>query len=141
MGFLGGSAGKEYAQNSRDLGLIPVLGRSPGEGNRYPLQYSGLENSMNCIVHGVIKGRTPLSDFHFTSSYYHCYFFCSFPGGSDGKESACNAGDLREIWVQFLDWEDPLEKEMAIHSKTHSWKIQWTEEPGRLQSMGWQSWM
>ena len=97
MGFLGGSAGKEYAQNSRDLGLIPVLGRSPGEGNRYPLQYSGLENSMNCIVHGVIKGRTPLSDFHFTSSYYHCYFFCSFPGGSDGKESACNAGDVGSI--------------------------------------------
>ena len=97
MGFLGGSAGKEYAQNSRDLGLIPVLGRSPGEGNRYPLQYSGLENSMNCIVHGVIKGRTPLSDFHFTSSYYHCYFFCSVPGGSDGKESACNAGDVGSI--------------------------------------------
>ena len=70
MGFLGGSAGKEYAQNSRDLGLIPGLGRSPGEGNRYPLQYSGLENSMNCIVHGVIKGGTPLSDLHFTSSYY-----------------------------------------------------------------------
>ena len=82
-----------------DLGSIPVLGRSPGEGNRYPLQYSGLENSMNCIVHGVIKGRTPLSDFHFTSSYYHCYFFCSFPGGSDGKESACNAGDLGSIPV------------------------------------------
>ena len=52
---------------------------------------------MNCIVHGVIKGGTPLSDFHFTSSYYHCYFFCSFPGGSDGKESACNAGDVGSI--------------------------------------------
>ena len=99
MGFLGGSAGKEYAQNSRDLGLIPVLGRSPGEGNRYPLQYSGLENSMNCIVHAVIKGRTPLSDFHFTSSYYHCYFFCSFPGGSDGRESVRNEGDLGLIPV------------------------------------------
>ena len=48
-----------------DLGLIPGLGRSPGEGNSYPLQYSGLENSMDCIVHGVAKSQTRLSDFHF----------------------------------------------------------------------------
>ena len=38
-------------------------------------------------------------------------------------------------WVRFLGWEDPLEKEMAIHSSTISWKIPWTEELGRLQSM------
>ena len=43
-----------------------------------------------------------------------------------------------EIWVQSLGWEDPLEKEMAIHSSTIAWKIPWTEEPGRLQSMGLQ---
>ena len=42
----------------------------------------------------------------------------------------------REIWVQSLGWEDPLEKEMAMHSSTIAWKIPWTEEPGRLQSMG-----
>ena len=41
-----------------------------------------------------------------------------------------------ETWVQSLGWEDPLEKEMAIHSSTIAWKIPWTEEPGRLQSMG-----
>ena len=41
-----------------------------------------------------------------------------------------------ETWVQSLGWEDPLEKEMAIHSSTIDWKIPWTEEPGRLQSMG-----
>ena len=46
-GFPGGSDGKESACNSGDLGLIPGLGRSPGEGNDYPLQYSGLENSMD----------------------------------------------------------------------------------------------
>ena len=40
-----------------------------------------------------------------------------------------------ETWVQALGWEDPLEKEMAIHSSTIAWKIPWTEEPGRLQSM------
>ena len=43
---------------------------------------------------------------------------------------------MRETWVQFLGWEDPLEKEMAIHSSTLAWKIPWTEEPDRLQSMG-----
>ena len=41
-----------------------------------------------------------------------------------------------ETWVQSLGWEDPLEKEMAIHSITIAWKIPWTDEPGRLQSMG-----
>ena len=56
----------------------------------------------------------------------------SFPGGSDGKASACNAGDR----VRFLGREDPLEKEMAIHSSTLAWKIPWTEKPDRLQSMG-----
>ena len=43
---------------------------------------------------------------------------------------------MQETWVRFLGWEDPLEKEMAIHSSTLAWKISWTEEPGGLQSMG-----
>ena len=47
------SAGKESASNARELGLIPGLGLSPGEGKGYPLQYSGLENFMDCVVHGV----------------------------------------------------------------------------------------
>ena len=47
---------------------------------------------------------------------------------------------MREMWVQSLGWEDPLEKEMATHSSTLAWKIPWMEEPGRLQSMGLQSW-
>ena len=67
MGFLCGSADKESACNAGDLGSIPGLGRSPGEEKGYPLQYSGLENSMDCIVHGVTKSRTQLSDFHFLS--------------------------------------------------------------------------
>ena len=50
-----GSAGKESVCNVGDLGSVPGLGRSPGEGNSYTLQYSGLENSMDCIVHGVTK--------------------------------------------------------------------------------------
>ena len=55
LGFPGGSAGKESACNGRDLGLIPELGRSPGEGKGYPLPYSGLGNSMDSIVRGVTK--------------------------------------------------------------------------------------
>ena len=57
-GFPGGSAGKESACNAGDLGLIPGLGRSPGEGKGYPLQYSGLENSTDCIVDGVAESDT-----------------------------------------------------------------------------------
>ena len=56
--FPGGSAGKESAYNEGDLGSIPGLGRSPGEGRSYPLQYSALENSTDSIVHGVAKSRT-----------------------------------------------------------------------------------
>ena len=67
----GGSDGKESACNARDLGSIPGLGRSPGEGNSYPLGYTGLENSMDrgtwqATVHGIAKSRTWLSNFHFT---------------------------------------------------------------------------
>ena len=58
LGFPGGSAGKESACNAGDLGSIPGLGRSPGAGKGYPLQYSGLENSMDCIVHGIAKSQT-----------------------------------------------------------------------------------
>ena len=68
--FLGlpcGSAGKESTYTAGDLGLIPGLGRSPGEGKGYPFQYSGLENVMDCLGHGVAKSWTQLSDFHFTS--------------------------------------------------------------------------
>ena len=64
MGFPCGSAGKEYACNAGDLGLISGLERSPAEGKGYPLQYSGLENSMGYIVPGVAKSQTQMSDFH-----------------------------------------------------------------------------
>ena len=64
-GFPCCSAGKESTCSAEDLGLIPGLGISPGGVKGYTLQYSGLENSMDCIVHGVAKSRTQLSDFHF----------------------------------------------------------------------------
>ena len=68
-----GSAGKEPAWNVGDLGLIPGLGRAPGEGKGYALQYSGLENAMDCIVHGVAKSQIRLSDFHFHFHIYSCF--------------------------------------------------------------------
>ena len=95
-----GSAGKESAWNAGDLSLIPGLGRSPGEGKGYPFQYSGLENSFGCIIHGVTKSQTQLRDFemyshHFTQgiacgcclSLCRAWHFCDFmdcrpPGSS-----------------------------------------------------------
>ena len=60
-----------------------------------------------------------------TSEQWH-----RFPGGSDGKKSACSMGDL------IMGWEDPLEKEMATLSSILAWRTPWTEEPGLLKSMG-----
>ena len=127
MDFPFGSAGKEYACNVGDLGSVLGLGRSPGEGKGYLLQYSGLENSMDCTVHGV---ATRLSDFrsHFSLP------LCGFPGDSVVK----NPLPIQETWVLSLSWKDPIEKEMATHSNIFACEIPQTEEPGRLQSMGWQ---
>ena len=65
LGFPDSSVGKESAYNAGDPGSNPGLGRSPGEGKGYSLQYSGLEKSMDCIVHGVAKSQAQLNDFHF----------------------------------------------------------------------------
>ena len=72
-GFPHSSVGKESACSVGDPSLIPGSGRSPGEGNGYPLQYSGLENSMDSTVHGVTKSRTRLSDFQ-----VHLFSVCVF---------------------------------------------------------------
>ena len=69
------SVGKESACNAGDLS-IPGLGRSPSEGKGYPLQYSGLENSMNCRVHGVTKSPTQWSNFHFQEMLVTFIFEC-----------------------------------------------------------------
>ena len=70
LGFPCGSPDKQSACNVGDLGLIPRLRRSPVEEKGYPLQYSGLENSMNYIVHGVANSRTQLSNFIFTFHFH-----------------------------------------------------------------------
>ena len=73
-GFPGSLTAKESTCSAGGPGLIPGLGRSPGEGTGYPLQYSGQENSMSCIVHGVTKSQTWLSYFHFHSFLKKAYF-------------------------------------------------------------------
>ena len=136
-GFPGGSDGKASACSVGDLGSIPGLGRSPGEGNGNPLQYSCLENSMDggawrATVHGVAKSRTWLSDFTLTD-------FGRWEGVSRGR------GHMYTYdWVMLVVWQKPtqyckaviLEKEMATHSSILAWRIPRTEEPGGLQSMG-----
>ena len=127
MDFPHSSVSKGSTCNVGDPSLIPGLGRSPGEGKGYPLQYSGLENSMDCIVHGVAKSQTGLSDFHFTS-----YIYLGFPGGSDGKVSTSKSGDL--VLIPGLErspgegkgyplWYSGLENSVdcIVHGVAKSW--------------------
>ena len=79
---LRGSGGKESACSVGDLGSIPGLGMSPGEGKGYPLQYSGLEKSMDYTVHGVAKSWTRLSDFHSLSKAQILTVFRTTLGGA-----------------------------------------------------------
>ena len=94
------------------------------------LQYSCLENSMDrgawwVTVHGVAKSWTGLSDFTLCTRR-----------ASWIAQLVKNLPAMGETLVQFLGWEDPLEKEMATHSSTLAWKIPWMEECGGLQTMG-----
>ena len=78
LGFPGGSDGKKSTCSVGDLGSIPGLGRSPGVGKDYTLQYFGLEISMGCTVQGVAKSQTGLRDFHFHST--HALYSVAFLG-------------------------------------------------------------
>ena len=115
------SAGKESVCNVENLGSIPGLGRSPGDWKGYPLQYSGPENSTDCLVHGVTKSPRGLSDFHFLPLFnlplrnYVSQHVSCFPGGAGGKEPACQCRRL-ETQVPSLGWGNPLEEGMAIQS-------------------------
>ena len=81
--------------------MIPGLGRSPGEGKGYPLQYSGLGNSMDCIVCGVAKSRTSLNKFHFQ------VITCKLPrrgeDGGDDRNSCCCSVTVTGVITQSLD--------------------------------------
>ena len=106
----------ESTCNAGDLGLIPGLGKSPGKAKGYPLQYSGLENSMDCIVHGVAKSQTRLRDFHFTS------LGISPGGGHDNPfwysclESPMDRG---ASWATYSPWSHE-ELDVTEHAHTLS---------------------
>ena len=110
MGFPCGSAGKESICKAGDLGSIPVLGWSPGKGKGYPLQYSGLENSMDCTVHGVSRSRTRLSDFYYFVIYQETP---SFPvllvrrDGSKVKNNLSLSLSLFFFFFEFWPWNSP----------------------------------
>ena len=106
LGLPGASDGKESACNAGDLGSIPGLGRCPGEGKGYSLQYCGLKDD---IVPGVAKSWTLLSDFQVTSLHFTRLL-------SD-KESAGQTGVA--CWIP--ESEVPLWKEVATHSSTLAW--------------------
>ena len=82
--------------------MIPGLGRSPGEGKGYTLQYSGLENSMDCIVRGVTKSQTGLSDFH-----CKCYDLSQVEVFLVAQMVKI-LPVIQETWVSSLGWEDTL---------------------------------
>ena len=111
LGFPCGSVGKESACNVGDLGSIPGFGRSPGEGKGYPLQYSGLENSMDCVAHGVAKSWTRLSNFHFhIFEYNRVFLHHSFQVSGHRKvlkmNPCCNSFLLALIITESL-WMEP----------------------------------
>ena len=118
------------------VGKIPWSGRSPGEGNGNPLRYSCLENSMGggawkAIFHGIAESDTTEQLYWFTG--YHNL------GVSQVAQWVKNLPAKREtleISVRFLAWEGPLEEGMATHFGILALRIQWAEEPGRLQPIG-----
>ena len=112
LGFHGGSAGKESACNTGDLGSISGLGRCAGEGKGYPLQYSDLENSMDCIVHGVTKRWTWLGDFHLRNSQV-VLVVRNLPASAGDRRAAglIPGGPLEEAtYSSILAWWIPMDR-------------------------------
>ena len=123
-----------------DAFLIPGSGRFPGERNGDPLQCSCLGNSMErgtwqATAHRVAKSWTQLIDWvhmHARVCVCVCMYYL---GGASGTEPDCQC--RRQTRVQSLDREDPLEKEMATHSRILAWRIPQIEESGRLHCSPW----
>ena len=105
LGFPCGSAGEESACNVEDLGSIPGLGRSPGEGIGHPLQCSGLENSMDSIDHGVTKSRTQLSNFHLMVKEF--------------REDDEDSSSLHKMKTHWDFPGDPVVKTLHFYCKGH----------------------
>ena len=147
--FPNSSVGKESTCNAGDPGLIPGLGRSTGEGIVYPLQSSGLENSIDCIVHRVVKSQTRLNDFHFYFSWCSKVYHSWLQWGKRTKEkmlttlgassptSPCSTlepNDISHSTTMWVLWKDDFETfvpRAAIKRlpETHrNNKVIWTSE-------------
>ena len=115
----GGSDGKETTCNAGDLGSIPGLGRSPGEGNGYPLQYSCLENP-----HGQrsLVGYSPWGCKESDTTEQLSLSYNNM-GISLVAQTVKNPPSMQETWVRSLGWEDTLEEGMATHSRIVAWRI------------------
>ena len=126
------SAGKESTCNVGDLGSIPGLGRSSGEGKGYPLQYSGLENSMDYIVHGISKSQTGLRNFHFHPIFWASQVVLLV------KNPPVNARNIRDkrsgfdSWVRKILWRRAWQPSPVFLSG----ESPWIEELNGLQTMG-----
>ena len=133
------------------------MGRSPGEEKGYPLQYSGLENSLDCIVHGVTKSLRRIPTFTFILYHtilYYTLVNCTIGEGNgtplqysclenpmDGGAWWAAVHGVAKSWTRLSDFTfafhfHALEKEMATHSSVLAWRIPGTGEPGGLPSMG-----
>ena len=99
-----------------------------------PCSYSDLEKLFFLIFQGFISHTRKYTTSIKTSIIKDTHIYK--PGASLIAQSVKNLPAMQETWVLFLGWEDPLEKEMTIHSSILAWKIPWTEEPSGLQSMG-----
>ena len=124
LGFPGGSDGKESARNVRYPGLTPGSRGSPGAGKGYPLQHSGLENSMNCIVRGVAKSWTRLNDFHFQAV---CLLRTVFP---NPHLWLSNPELLDTMWSMWRVSFGPMDKSQRSHVSPlyflfDGWSLSW----------------
>ena len=119
MGFPCGSVGKESACNAGDLDSIPGLGRSPGEEKSYPLQYSGLENSMDCVIDSVAKRRMGPRDFHFTSlTFYGVVEIICRRNKQNINYVTCCGGKIWQTRDRFKGWsvlECPVKETGTCH--------------------------
>ena len=149
-GFPHSSVGKQSACNAGDPGSIPGLGRSAGEGKGYPLQYSGLENSMKWILHGITKSQnTPITLYYFSISFVYfgqrqaneiirenrTFNLRASQAVLMVKNLPANAGDVRGMGSIPRLGRSPGggHGNSLLYS---CWRIPWTEEPGGLQSIG-----
>ena len=123
LGFPPGSAGKESACNAGDLGLIPELGRAPGEGKGYALQYSGLENPKDCLVHGSQRDGRDWATITLTLAGMRVVMFIIAPTVLLGTHDWAGRGRCRLRIDRVSSLPPTREWERVRRSIPFKWKI------------------